>query len=73
MLAATMVGLYPFWLRSTIDLSYSLTASNAASSPHAMWVALWWWTIGIILVAGYFTHLFHSMKGKVRKDTEEIY
>jgi cytochrome d ubiquinol oxidase subunit II len=63
--ATAMAGNYPYWLRSTIDPSYSLTASNAASSGYALGVALAWWAVGIALVVGYFTYLFRSMRGKV--------
>ena len=30
LMAATMAGNYPFWLRSTVDPSYGLTAANTA-------------------------------------------
>src|SRR5258708_2945424 len=32
LVATALAGNYPFWLRSTLDPSYSLTASNAASA-----------------------------------------
>ena len=39
---------------------------QSASRPATGWsVALVWWAVGIVLVAGYFIHLFRSMKGKV--------
>ena len=65
MVAATLAGKYPFWLRSTLDPSYSLTASNAASAHYGLGVALTWWPVGIALVAVYFTFLFRWMRGKV--------
>jgi cytochrome d ubiquinol oxidase subunit II len=65
MLAATLAGQYPFWLRSTLDPSYSLTALNAASDHYGLRVALTWWPVGIALVAVYFTFLFRWMWGKV--------
>jgi hypothetical protein len=34
-----------------------------------MGVALAWWVVGFILVAGYFTALFRSMRGKVGAET----
>ena len=64
---------YPFWLRSTLDPSYSLTASNAASDRYGMGVALIWWAVGIALVAGYFTYLFRSMRGKVGAEPAPSY
>jgi cytochrome bd ubiquinol oxidase subunit II len=65
MLAATLAGQYPFWLRSTLDPSYSLTALNSASDHYGLGVALTWWVVGIALVAVYFTLLFRWMRGKV--------
>jgi hypothetical protein len=32
-------------------------------------VALAWWGVGITLVAGYFTHLFRWVRGKVRQES----
>jgi cytochrome d ubiquinol oxidase subunit II len=68
MLAATLAGQYPFWLRSTVDPSYSLTALNAASDRHGLEVALTWWAIGIALAVGYFALLFRWMRGKIAVD-----
>jgi cytochrome d ubiquinol oxidase subunit II len=65
MVATAMTSNYPFWLRSTLDPSYSLTAANSASTSYGLGVALAWWIVGIALVAGYFTYLFRSMRGKV--------
>jgi cytochrome d ubiquinol oxidase subunit II len=65
MVATALAGNYPFWLRSTLDPAYSLTATNSASAPYGMAVALTWWAVGMVLVAGYFTYLFRSMGGKV--------
>ena len=65
MLAATLAGQYPFWLRSTLDPSHSLTALNSASDHYGLRVALTWWPVGIALVAVYFTFLFRWMRGKV--------
>jgi cytochrome d ubiquinol oxidase subunit II len=68
LMAATMIGNYPFWLRSTIDPSFSLTAANTIAAPYGMQVALVWWIVGIALVAGYFFYLFHSLRGKIETD-----
>ena len=65
MLAATLAGQYPFWLRSTLDPSHSLTALNSASDHYGLRMALTWWPVGIALVAVYFTFLFRWMWGKV--------
>ena len=73
MLAATLAGQYPFWLRSTLDPSFSLTALNSAADHYGLSVALTWWTVGIALVAVYFTFLFRWMRGKVGADSEGAY
>jgi cytochrome bd ubiquinol oxidase subunit II len=65
LMAATMAGSYPFWLRSTLDPAYSLTAANAAAENYALRAGIVWWMIGIVLAAGYFVYLFRSFRGKV--------
>jgi cytochrome bd ubiquinol oxidase subunit II len=70
-LAATMTGNYPSWLRSTLDPAHSLTATNAAAQAHALEVAIVWWVVGIILVGAYFVYLFRSVRGKVDSATAE--
>jgi cytochrome d ubiquinol oxidase subunit II len=73
MVATVLAGLYPYWMRSTIDSSYHLAVSNNLSARHRMGVALIWWSLGIVLIAGYFTYLFRSMRGKVEVDTSAGY
>jgi cytochrome d ubiquinol oxidase subunit II len=73
MVATALAGNYPFWLRSTLDPSYSLTAANAASARYGMGVALAWWAVGIALAASYFIYLFRSMWGKVEAETGADY
>jgi cytochrome d ubiquinol oxidase subunit II len=68
LMGATMVGNYPFWLRSTVDPSYGLTARNTASASHGLQVALLWFAVGITLAVGYFVNLFRSIRGKVGED-----
>ncbi len=65
LVAIAFAGNYPFWLRSTLDPSFGLTASNSAAGLYGLKVALVWWAIGIVLVIGYFVYLFRSMRGKV--------
>ena len=65
LLAATMAGVYPVWLRSTIDPAHSLTAANSAAESYGLQVALVWWTVGIALAGAYFVILFRSNRGKV--------
>ena len=64
-LGATMAGIYPLWLRSTIDPSFSLSATNTASAAYGLRVALVWWIVGITLTIGYFVNMFRSIRGKV--------
>jgi cytochrome d ubiquinol oxidase subunit II len=73
MLAATLAGQYPYWLRSTLDPSDSLTALNSAADHYGLRVALTWWSVGIALAAVYFTFLFRWMRGKVGVDSEPWY
>jgi cytochrome d ubiquinol oxidase subunit II len=68
LVATALAGNYPFWLRSTRELSESLTATNSASARYGLGVALVWGAVGFALVVGYFTHLFRSVRGKVRPD-----
>ncbi|WP_422923466.1 cytochrome d ubiquinol oxidase subunit II [Singulisphaera sp. PoT] len=66
MVATAMAGNYPYWLRSTIDPeAFSLTAANSMSARYGMSVALGWWSVGFILVLGYFAYLFSAIRGKV--------
>jgi cytochrome d ubiquinol oxidase subunit II len=65
LLATTMAGSYPNWLRSTLDPAHSLTAANSASESYALQVGLVWWSIGMALAGGYFVYLFRSVRGKV--------
>jgi cytochrome d ubiquinol oxidase subunit II len=71
LLAATMAGIYPVWLRSTIDPAHSLTAANSAAKSYGLQVALVWWSIGMVLAGGYFVYLFRSVRGKVGSDAGE--
>jgi cytochrome d ubiquinol oxidase subunit II len=65
LLGATMAGIYPVWLRSTIDPAHSLTAANSAAESYGLRVALVWCTIGLALAGAYFGYLFRSTRGKV--------
>ncbi len=65
LVAATMIGNYPFWLRSTLDPAFSLSAANTASASHGLRMALAWWLVGIALAGAYFLNLYRSIRGKV--------
>ena len=71
LLATTMAGSYPIWLRSTVDPAHSLTAANTAAQSYAAQVGLVWWSIGIALAGGYFVYKFRSVRGKVGPGAEE--
>ncbi len=68
MLAATMIGNYPFWLRSTVDPAYGLTAANTASARNGLQIALVWFAVGIMLATCYFVSLYRSIREKVGED-----
>jgi cytochrome d ubiquinol oxidase subunit II len=68
LMAATMTGIYPYWLRSTIDPAYSLTAVNTVAASYGLEQGLIWWTAGIGLAAGYFCFLYRSLRAKVELD-----
>jgi cytochrome d ubiquinol oxidase subunit II len=64
LLAAAAASVYPTWLPSTLDPSWSLTAANAASAAGSLRVGLYWWPAGLVLAIGYFAVLFHLHRGK---------
>jgi cytochrome bd ubiquinol oxidase subunit II len=62
LLAATVVGVYPVLVYSSLDPAHNLTVGNAASGEHGLWIALAWWSFGITLVVGYFVYLFFKVE-----------
>ncbi len=68
LVGSTMIGNYPFWLRSTIDNEFSLSATNTAAAGYGLRVALCWWLVGITLAVGYFAYVYRSIRGKVDDD-----
>jgi cytochrome d ubiquinol oxidase subunit II len=73
MLGGAAFALYPVLLPSSGDPSRALTIATAATGPHAMRVALAWWTVAFLLVAGTFTYLYRSFRGKVAADGDEYH
>ena len=65
-----MAGNYPFWLRSTVDPAFGLTAANTAAASYGLQVALLWFAVGITLAVGYFVNLYRSIRGKVGDDAD---
>ncbi len=66
LLAATAASIYPTWLHSTLDPSWSLTARNAAAALSSLETALYWWPVGFVLAIGYFALLFRLHRGKAQ-------
>ena len=54
LLSTAAAGLYPHILPARQGRPFGLTIDNAASSHHALLVALRWWTLGIVLALSYF-------------------
>ncbi len=71
LLGSAAWGLYPNLLLATTDAAYSLTIQNAAASPYGLRVGLWWWSIGISLVAAYTVYVYRSFGGKVSMGRDE--
>lgn len=71
MLGGAVFGIYPNVLPA-LDPAYSLTIQNAAAGSYGLKVGLVWWTIGTLIVIGYFTFLFRTFKGKVSDDDHDL-
>ena len=68
MLTSVVFGVYPMVLPARNRL-YSLTAVNAKAGVYGLKIGLIWWSVGMILAAGYFTFLYRSFAGKVTAET----
>jgi cytochrome d ubiquinol oxidase subunit II len=66
MLTSAAFGLYPYVLPSRTDPAYALTAQNARAPAYGLRIALVWWIIGMILVAGYYIYSYRQFAGKIR-------
>ena len=64
MLTSVVFGLYPMVLPARNPM-YSLTVSGAKAGDYGLKVGVVWWTLGILLAAGYFTFVYRSFAGKV--------
>jgi cytochrome d ubiquinol oxidase subunit II len=73
LLAATAVSVYPVMIYAANEPALSLTAVNAASSPHALRVGLLWWPAGALLAIGYFALLLYLHRGVVSVDDGDGY
>ncbi len=65
MLAGACWALYPTLLPASTGKANDITLDRALSGPHTLSVGLVWWTVGMILAAGYFTLVYTRFKGKV--------
>ena len=63
MLTSVVFGVYPMVLPSR-DGVHSLTVAGAAAHPYGLKIGLVWWSLGMLLAAGYFTMLYRSFAGK---------
>ena len=66
MLVGAVFALYPNVLPASTGSQYNLTISNSAAGAHGLSVGLVWWTIGMILAAGYFVFVYRMFRGKVK-------
>jgi cytochrome d ubiquinol oxidase subunit II len=66
LLAATAACVFPVMLKSSLDPAWSLTAYNAAVSPHGLRAGAKWWFLGFPVAVAYFVFLFRIHRGKVK-------
>ena len=68
MLVGAAFALYPNVLPASTGTGFSLTIFNTAAGAHGLSVGFVWWSIGMLLAAGYFIFLYRIFRGKVRLD-----
>ena len=64
MLASVVFGIYPMVLPARNPL-YSLTIGSTRAGTYGLKIGVVWWTLGVILAAGYFAFVYRSFAGKV--------
>jgi cytochrome d ubiquinol oxidase subunit II len=67
MLTTAAAGLYPNIVPAHDNRPFGLTIHNAASSHHALAVGLTWWSLGIVLVIGYFILAYRFLLPRLRE------
>jgi cytochrome d ubiquinol oxidase subunit II len=72
MLGGAAFALYPALIPASGDPAYSITIFNAHTGTYSMRAGLVWWSLGLMLAAGYFIFLYRSFRGKVRLGPEEL-
>jgi cytochrome d ubiquinol oxidase subunit II len=60
LLASVAAGLYPDVLPAREGRPFGLTVDNAASSEHALTIALAWWSVALALAIGYFVVVYRA-------------
>jgi cytochrome d ubiquinol oxidase subunit II len=70
LLAATAACVFPVMLKSSLDPAWSLTAYNAAVSPHGLRAGAKWWFLGFPVAVAYFVFLFRIHRGKVKATSD---
>jgi cytochrome d ubiquinol oxidase subunit II len=65
MMAGAAAAVYPNLLLSTTDPRLNITVFNAHSSGYTLTVGLIWWSLGIVLAAGYFVFVYRMFRGKI--------
>jgi cytochrome d ubiquinol oxidase subunit II len=70
MLTSAAFGLYPCVLPASTNPAWSLTVHNSKTGDYALRVGLVWWTIGMVLVIGYFVFVNRHFAGKVKLEEE---
>jgi cytochrome bd ubiquinol oxidase subunit II len=69
MLTSVVFGVYPMVLPARNPV-YSLTVTTAKAADYGLKIGLAWWTLGVLLAAGYFTYVYRSFAGKVVVDKD---
>ena len=72
MLSSVVFGLYPLVLPARNPI-YSLTVASAKAGDYGLKVGAVWWTIAMLLTAGYFTYVYRSFAGKVAVGKDQSY
>jgi cytochrome d ubiquinol oxidase subunit II len=58
MLAGAAAAMDPNLLLSTVDAQWNITVFNANSGNYALSIGLIWWSVGMLLAAGYFVFIY---------------
>jgi cytochrome d ubiquinol oxidase subunit II len=65
MLATGGAAIFPVMLSSTLAPEYSLRADQVAASPGALFIAIIWWPVALILTTAYYVFIARRYCGKV--------